>query len=204
MHSFYGSSETGGIAYDDSGSVPEPGLVGRPMPETEVTIERAPGERQGRVFIRGNAVGSGYAQTVGTPAPAGFRDGGFLSRDLGFLDAGGRLVLTGRASELVNVAGRKVDPAEVERTLLSLPGIADARVLGASCDRRGQQVIAFIVRSNAALTAVAIRTLCARTLSTFKIPRRFIFLEQLPIDARGKTDRRALEALALAEEPSRH
>jgi acyl-CoA synthetase (AMP-forming)/AMP-acid ligase II len=60
--------------------------------------------------------------------------------------------------------------------------------------------VAFIVRSNAALTAIAIRQLCAGTLSTFKIPRRFIFLERLPIDARGKTDRRALEALAVTEE----
>src|SRR6185503_7774084 len=128
-----------------------PGHVGRPMPETTVAIDDARGAREGRIFIRSNAVACGYAQTVGAPAPTGFREGGFLSRDLGFLDHEGRVVLTGRASELVNVAGRKVDPAEVERTLLALPGIADARVLGASCARRGQQVVAFIVRSNAAL-----------------------------------------------------
>jgi long-chain acyl-CoA synthetase len=200
VHSFYGSSETGGISYDDSDGLQEPGHVGRPMPETTVAIEGANGGREGRIFIRSNAVALGYARTVGAPAPTGFRDGGFLSRDVGFLDDEGRVVLTGRASELVNVAGRKVDPAEVERTLLALPGIADARVLGAACARRGQQVVAFIVRSNAALTAIAIRQLCAGTLSTFKIPRRFIFLERLPIDARGKTDRRALEALAVTEE----
>jgi long-chain acyl-CoA synthetase len=198
LHSFYGSSETGGIAYDDSEIVQEPGDVGRPMPETCVTIERT-GAAAGRIFVRGNAVAFGYARTVGAASTAAFRDGGFLSRDLGALDEEGRLVLTGRASELVNVAGHKVDPVEVERTLLALPGIADARVLGASCDRRGQQVVAFVVRTNAALTALAIRQLCAGTLSTYKIPRRFIFLERLPIDARGKTDRRALEALAVAD-----
>jgi acyl-CoA synthetase (AMP-forming)/AMP-acid ligase II len=104
-------------------------------------------------------------------------------------------VLTGRASSLVNVAGRKVDPAEVERTLLDLPGISDARVLGMPCERRGQQVVAFIVRADAALTPIAIRRLCAVSLSTHKIPRRFVFVDRFPVDARGKLDRPALQAL---------
>jgi acyl-CoA synthetase (AMP-forming)/AMP-acid ligase II len=67
--------------------------------------------------------------------------------------------------------------------------------MGASCDRRGQQLVAFIV-SDQPLTSVELRQRCARTLSPHKIPRQFIFLDQLPLDARGKTDRRALEALA--------
>jgi acyl-CoA synthetase (AMP-forming)/AMP-acid ligase II len=105
-------------------------------------------------------------------------------------------VVTGRASTFVNVAGRKVDPQEVERTLLELPGITDARVFGMTCDQRGQQVVAFVIRSDRGLSALAIRRLCAATLSTHKIPRRFVFLDRFPIDARGKLDRRALDALA--------
>ena len=87
------------------------------------------------------------------------------------------------------------DPAEVERRLLDLPGIADARVLGMSCDTRGQQVVAFVVRTDAALTPLAIRQRCAETLSAHKIPRRFVFVDRFPVDARGKIDRRALQAL---------
>ena len=94
------------------------------------------------------------------------------------------------------MAGRKVDPAEVERRLLELPGIADARVLGMSCDTRGQQVVAFLVRTDAALTPLAIRQRCAETLSTHKIPRRFVFIDRFPVDARGKIDGRALQRLA--------
>jgi acyl-CoA synthetase (AMP-forming)/AMP-acid ligase II len=97
---------------------------------------------------------------------------------------------------LVNVAGRKVDPVEVERTLLSLPEIADARVFGMACDRRGQQVVAFIVRADATLTPIGIRQRCAARLSPHKIPRLFVFLDRFPVDARGKIDRRALQALA--------
>ena len=59
-----------------------------------------------------------------------------------------------------------------------------------------QQVVAFVVRRDAALTTLAIRRRCATALSPHKIPRRFVFLDRLPVDARGKIDRRALEALA--------
>ena len=196
VHSFYGSSETGGIAYDDAEDVSDPLHVGRAMPETTIAIRQS--KRQpaaGRIFVEGNAVASGYAYAESDPVSA-FSDGGFLTGDLGYLDGTGRLVLTGRVSPLVNVAGRKVDPAEVERRLLELPGIADAQVLGISCDTRGQQVVAFLVRTDAALTPLAIRQRCAETLSTHKIPRRFVFVDRFPVDARGKIDRRALQRLA--------
>jgi len=197
VHSFYGSIETGGISYDDGDAIPELLDVGRAMPETTLTVQSAePGADAGRIFVRGNAIACGYADAGADESVSRFCDGGFLTGDLGRLDASGRLVLTGRVSTAVNVAGRKVDPAEVERALLGLPGIGDARVLGMACDVRGQQIVAFVVRTDAALTAIAIRRLCATTLSAYKIPRRFVFLDRLPVDARGKIDRGALQALA--------
>lgn len=201
VHSFYGSSETGGIAYDDSEEVTDPLHVGRAMPETAIAIRPPePGQPGGRIFVEGNAVASGYARTEADDGVSAFSDGGFLTGDLGSLDEAGRLLLTGRVSPLVNVAGRKVDPGEVERRLLELPGIADARVLGMACDTRGQQVVAFLVRTDAALTPLAIRRRCAETLSTHKIPRRFVFVDRFPVDARGKIDRRALQLLASGAE----
>jgi long-chain acyl-CoA synthetase len=196
IHSFYGTSETGGISYDDTDEVGDSVHVGHPMPETTVTLQRSNSDATaGRIFVQGNAISYGYAGHSGDYSGAQF-NGSFLTGDLGLLDDHGRLVLTGRASMLVNVAGRKVDPSEVERTLLALPGIVDARVLGMPCDVRGQQVVAFVVRRDASLTTLAIRRRCAGALSPYKIPRRFVFLDQLPVDARGKIDRRALEELA--------
>jgi long-chain acyl-CoA synthetase len=197
LHSFYGSSETGGIAYDDAEEVSDPLHVGRAMPETTITIRAAGHDASaaGRIFVTGNAIALGYTRASRDATISRFCEGGFLTADLGYLDREARLVLTGRASAMVNVAGRKVDPAEVERTLLELPGIADARVVGMACERRGQQVVAFVVRADAALTPLAIRQLCAATLSAHKIPRRFVFVDRFPIDARGKIDRRALQAL---------
>jgi len=209
VHSLLGSSETGGITYDDDDEVTEPLNLGRPMPETTVDIRHPDGSGAGRIFVTGTAVAASYAsdradgQNTGFAAGAdddlasGFLDGGFLTGDTGYFDQVGRLVLTGRVSPSINVAGLKVDPAEIERILRALPGVADVRVMGAACDHRGQQLVAFIV-SDQALTSVDIRQRCARMLSPHKIPRQFIFLDRLPLDARGKMDRRALEALAAA------
>lgn len=198
VHSFYGSSETGGICYDDSDEVADPLDVGRAMPETTVEVRDPDASGTGRIFVKGSAVAPEYASRAGADPDSGFADGGFITSDIGRFGAGGRLVLTGRVSPLVNVAGRKVDPGEIERRLADMPGIVDARVIGASCDRRGQQLVAFVV-SDCGLTSMALRQRCAKLLSPHKIPRRFVFLDRLPVDARGKIDRRALEALAMAE-----
>jgi long-chain acyl-CoA synthetase len=194
IHSFYGSSETGGIAYDDTEAVGDRVHVGSPMPETTITIRGSGGNSgDGRIFVTGNAVTSGYAGAE--PPDRAFVDDGFLSTDLGHLDGAGHLVLTGRVSSIVNVAGRKVDPGEVERVLRGFPEIHDARVLGTACDHRGQQLAAVVVRREPGLTAAGIRSRCATLLSAYKIPRRFVFLEEFPLTSRGKIDRRALEEL---------
>jgi acyl-coenzyme A synthetase/AMP-(fatty) acid ligase len=195
IHSFYGSSETGGITYDDTDTLNDPLHVGRPLPGVTVEIRDQPGGGDGRVFVKGDAVAASYAHGPGD-ALSQFVDGGFLTGDLGHIDAGGRLLLTGRVSPLVNVAGRKVDPSEVDRVIRALPGIRDARALGMSSATRGEELVAFVVRTDRSLSALDIRRRCAETLSPYKIPRRFIFVDALPVDARGKIDRRALAALA--------
>ena len=193
IHSFYGTSETGGITFDDSDELSDPLHLGRPLPNVTVEIRHTPG----RVFVRGTGLAFGYANPGGTNAISAFQDGGFLTGDLGYLDSHGRLVLTGRVSSLVNVAGRKVDPAEVERVLTAFTDVTDARVVGVDCRTRGQELVAFVLRANTGVTPLALRQSCAETLSPYKIPRRFIFLDRWPVDSRGKVDRRALEALAV-------
>ena len=82
----------------------------------------------GRVHVAGDAVSSGYAGQA--PADEGFTDGGFLTGDFGRFDARQRLILTGRASSFINVAGKKIQPEEVEQVLRSMRGVEDVRVLG--------------------------------------------------------------------------
>jgi acyl-coenzyme A synthetase/AMP-(fatty) acid ligase len=196
IHSFYGASETGGITFDETDDLPEPLHVGRPLPGVSVDLLPEAGVDGGRIFVRAGGMANGYAAQADAETESPFVNGGFRTGDLGCFNREGQLVLTGRVSPLVNVAGRKVDPAEVERVLVALPDVHDARVVGVECRTRGQELVAFVVRAGASLTPIALRRSCAKTLSPYKIPRRFIFVEQWPVDSRGKVDRRALEALA--------
>jgi long-chain acyl-CoA synthetase len=196
IHSFYGTSETGGICYDASDEVVEDETVGRPLPGVVVTIradEGAPADA-GRVHVAGAAVTDRYVGGSDADRES-FAGGGFLTGDLGRIDADGRLALVGRVSAFINVAGRKVQPDEVERVLREMAPIADARVIGVPDRQRGQQLVACIVAREEEVRPFAIREFCAARLAPYKIPRAFVFVDELPRDIRGKTNRRALEAL---------
>lgn len=194
IHSFYGASETGGIAYDDSQEITDPPTVGRAMPGVTISLEPEEGipSPDGRVHVAGNAVASGY---VGEEPDEAFTRGGFLTGDFGRLTGGGHLVLTGRVSGFINVAGRKVLPQEIEAVLRAMPEIADARVLGAPDPARGQRIVACIVPHAAMPGTVSVRRFCAARLAPHKIPRTIVRLDRIPLTERGKTDRRRLEAM---------
>jgi acyl-CoA synthetase (AMP-forming)/AMP-acid ligase II len=196
LHSLYGTSETGGIAYDANPSAGEVSM-GPPVPGVTVTVRpdaaAAPGT--GRIHVRGPAVSCGYA---GGADPESFVDGGFLTGDLGGLDAAGRVRLAGRVSAFVNVAGRKVQPEEVERVLCGHPGVAEARVFGLPDAQRGERLAACVVTRQPGPGVVALRAFCADRLAAYKIPRALVLVPALPRDERGKVNRRALEALVAA------
>jgi long-chain acyl-CoA synthetase len=195
IHSFYGTSETGGISYDDTADIEGPPTVGRALPGVRITLlpeDGAPLDG-GRIHVAGTAVSSGYAGAG--PTDEGFTDSGFLTGDFGRFDAGHRLVLTGRASSFINVAGKKIQPEEVEQVLRSMPGIEDVRVVGAADAARGQQVVACVVSRHAGVTALAIRQYCGTRLAAHKIPRTIVPLDRIPLTERGKTDRAKLDAV---------
>jgi acyl-CoA synthetase (AMP-forming)/AMP-acid ligase II len=193
IHPFYGTTETGGISFDDGDDVESAATVGRPLPGVSLTLAPMPDLPAvgGRVHVRSAAVCEGY---VGTDA-GDFTNPGFLTGDYGRLDEG-RLTLLGRISSFINVAGRKVQPEEVEAVLRAMPGVADVRVVGAPDARRGQQVVACLVVApdTAAPTTGEVRRYCSRRLAAHKIPRRVLFLQGMPLTPRGKTDREALAA----------
>ena len=200
IHSFYGSSESGGICYDDTTVVDAEPTVGRPLPRVTVTLRPEDGAPPdgGRVHVAGPAVSPGYAGEggEGSGEESPFVDGGFLTGDLGRFDARKHLELHGRVSSFVNVAGRKVQPLEVEAVLRGAPGVSDVRVLGVPDALRGQQLVACVVmEGGTAQTGASLRAHCVTRLAPFKIPRRFLFLDGIPLTERGKTDRNRLDAL---------
>ena len=109
-------------------------------------------------------------------------------------------IVDGRASAFVNVAGRKVQPEEVEHVLRTMPGVAEVEVMAAPDSRRGQQIVACIVPAGRdhRIGSLSVRQFCAARLAAHKIPRTILLLDAMPLTARGKTDRAALEALVRA------
>jgi acyl-CoA synthetase (AMP-forming)/AMP-acid ligase II len=190
VRAFYGSSETGGITYDASpdglAAESSEGCVGTPLPGVEVLLEE-----EGRVVVRGANVASGYVGGSGDPANGEFKGETFRTGDLGRIDAPGLLHLTGRLGSLVNVSGRKVNPREVEAALLALPGVWDAAVLGIPDAARGESLLACLV-ARAGMTREEVMTFLRERVAAYKLPRRILFLPELPRSERGKLDRRLL------------
>jgi len=209
IHSLYGTSETGGITFDASDTLSDVPSVGRPLPGVSVSLApfAGAGPDEGRVLVRGASVTTGYLDLPGEPESgslSAFVDGGYLTSDLARWDVRGELLLAGRVSPFVNVAGRKVHPEEVQRTLLALSGVANASVFGMPDDLRGERLVAWVQRSpGEALTVADIRAQCAERLAAYKIPRHFVFTDEAPVDARGKISRQALEELVRLSEAGR-
>jgi long-chain acyl-CoA synthetase len=185
LHSFYGASECGGICYDSSESpdVPE-GYVGSPLKNVDVRME-GPGPSQ--IQVRGKAVSSGYYPEGDTE---NLRDGMFRPSDLLEWNKNG-YVITGRVSDLINVGGRKVNPGEIERVLRLSPRVRDAVVLGIPAGGRGEDVAACVAGD---ATEDELRRLCSRNLPIWQMPRRWLFCEKIPLNARGKISRADLRA----------
>ena len=199
IHSFYGTTEAGGIAYDGSDDQNDDS-VGKPLPGVTITFhpEENASPGSGRIHVRSAGASSGYAKGDNEA----FYDGGYLTGDYGAFDDRGQLLLTGQVSSFVNVAGRKVQPIEVEQVLRRMPGIQDVRVLAGIDLRRGEHVVACIVPDRAgghAPTTFEVRRFCSARLAPYKIPRTVVFLETMPLTPRGKIDRQALDALVRAE-----
>jgi acyl-CoA synthetase (AMP-forming)/AMP-acid ligase II len=186
IHTFYGCSECGGITYDREGAAVERGTVGQAMENVTLTSKR------GRLAVRGHNVALGYLHDANTFQP--FEDGVFVTDDLVDIRDDGEIAITGRASELINTAGKKVNPREVEQVLLQIDGVREAKVYGEPAGARGDVVAAAVV-ARADITREHIRAFCLAHLSPHKVPRIVKLIESIPVDERGKVKRAALAAL---------
>ncbi|MCU0772669.1 MAG: fatty acid--CoA ligase family protein [Verrucomicrobia bacterium] len=180
IHNFYGSSECGGIAYDDT-LVPrrEPAQAGRPMRNVALEINEA-----GCVVVRSQAVGQGYWPE---PDPV-LANGVFQSGDLGEL-IDGALHLRGRASDCINVAGRKVNPEDVERVLCSHPGIRDCVVFGVPSDTPRNETIVACLVAGVEVSTRALSDFLQTRLPAWQVPRDWWRVEVLDTSPRGKRSR---------------
>ena len=186
IHSFYGASECGGICYDRDGQIEEDGFVGQAM--EGVAIEMVdPDASASRIRVRSAAVGDGYFPESDHAKLGG---GLFVPDDLLDKTANG-LRIVGRTSDLINVAGKKVNPAEVEAHLLRFSGVRQAVVFGRASIVRNEEVAACVVASPG-VSEVELLEFCRRELSGWQVPKRVFIVDAIPVTERGKISRREL------------
>jgi acyl-CoA synthetase (AMP-forming)/AMP-acid ligase II len=168
----------------------KPGSVGQAAgPEVAIMDDDGtilPQGEIGEVVIRGPNVTAGYEANPDANAKA-FTHGWFRTGDQGAFDAEGYLTLTGRLKELINRGGEKVSPLEVDGVLSAHPAVAQALTFAMPHAKLGEEVAAAVVlREGAACTERELRDFVAQQLADFKVPRKVVFLPEIPKGATGK------------------
>jgi acyl-CoA synthetase (AMP-forming)/AMP-acid ligase II/thioesterase domain-containing protein/acyl carrier protein len=150
-----------------------------------------PGER-GEVVVRSTEVFTGYENDPAANAES-FVDGWFRTGDEGVFDDEGYLTLTGRIKDIINRGGEKITPSEVDGALKDHPDVADAVTFPIPHATLGQEVAAAVVPEQGAdLTDEILTHFLRRRLAPFKIPRRFVIVDEIPKGPTGKVSRQGL------------
>lgn len=198
IRQLYGSTETGTISFNRDPD-PETRLdsLGRPLDPVRVQVvdERGaalPPGTEGELAIASPFAISSYFGNEAATAET-FRDGVYLSGDLGTIDAGGHVRLTGRKKLLINRGGFKVNPYEVEDVIKAHARVAEVAVFGA-VGPQGDDVVCCVIVASGACTTDDILGHCRERLADFKIPARIEFRDSLPKSATGKVLRSQLGA----------
>jgi long-chain acyl-CoA synthetase len=186
IHSFYGASECGGICYDQDGTTDVEGFVGPAM--TGVSIQMLDAHApSSQIRVRSAAVGDGYFPE---PDDSKLGKGVFVPDDLLVRESSGYRIV-GRISDVINVAGKKVSPAEVEAQLLRCSGVRQAVVFGRESALRNEEVAACVVTSSHVSEDDLVR-FCRGVLSSWQVPKRIFIVDAVPVNERGKISRRDL------------
>ena len=181
IHNFYGSSECGGITYDATATPrADDACVGAPLHQVQLALNA-----DRCLQVRGPAVGQTYwpdpADTLG--------NGCFQTSDLAELKDG-LVYYRGRCSDQINVAGRKVFPASIERALATHPAVRECLVFGLTGDdsNRTERIVACVVASSPVRTA-ELKQYLLEQLPAWQVPRQWCFVDSLAPNIRGKVSR---------------
>ena len=172
----YGSTEAGGVCrLWPQDVLRKPGSVGPPALGCEVRLAE-----DGELLVRNPVLMNGYFRDPEATAAA-LVDGWFHTGDLAERDEEGFYSIVGRVKEVIRSGGETVAPAEVDDVLLSVPGVADAAVVGVPDDDWGELITAFVVLDpGRSLDLAALRRHCEGRLAAFKHPRRLVVVDALP------------------------
>jgi len=166
-------------------------------PEVAILDEEGrplPAGATGEVAIRGPNVTAGYVANPAANASA-FTNGWFRTGDQGVLDKDGYLTITGRLKEMINRGGEKISPREVDDLLMNHPAVAQAVTFALPHDKLGEEVAAAVVlREGQSASERELRDFVSARLADFKVPRKVVFLPEIPKGPTGKLQRIGLAA----------
>ena len=161
------------------------------------TGEEVPRGSEGEVWLRGYNVMQGYFEMPEATAEAITADGWLKTGDIGVMDERGYLRITDRLKDMYIMNGENVYPAEVEKLLYGLPGVAQVAVIGVARAPQGEVGMAFVVKKTASdLHAQTVSDYCTQHLARYKCPFYVEFIEALPMNASGKVLKTELKSLA--------
>jgi acyl-CoA synthetase (AMP-forming)/AMP-acid ligase II len=183
--------------------VRKPGTVGVPAgPEVAIMDEAGtllPTGAVGEIVIRGDNVTAGYENNPKANGEA-FTGGWFRTGDQGVIDGDGFITITGRLKEIISRGGEKISPREVDEILMDHPAVQQVVTFGIPNDKWGEEVGAVIVlREGAAATERDLRDFVGSRAADFKVPKKILFMDEIPKGATGKLQRIGLaQKLGLA------
>lgn len=171
----------------------KPGTVGIPAgPEVAIMDKKGnllPAGTVGEVVIRGSNVTAGYENNAKANAES-FTNGWFRTGDQGVMDEDGYLSITGRLKEIINRGGEKISPREVDDVLMDHPAVQQVVTFAMPDKKLGEEVAAAVVlRDGHKASEQEIRAFAGSRLANFKVPRKILFLEEIPKGATGKLQR---------------
>ena len=179
------------------GGQTKPGTVGRPVPDVEMKIMDEQGRDVadgtiGEICVRGPNVMKGYWKMPTETKEAFFGDW-FRTGDLGTRDADGYFSIVDRRKDMIIVNGMNIYPRIIEEVLARYEGVREAAVVGEPHKMHGEIPVAYVtLKEDAAVTIAQLRACCLENLGRHEVPRKFIFLPELPKNAAGKIMKREL------------
>lgn len=189
-----GIIELGLVCLNVDDPMGRPNSVGRPLADFELRIDSPDEDGCGEVAVRGPGFFDGYASPW-VPRTRALRDGWFITGDIGRIDSNGFLTLAGRKTAVINVAGRKVFPEEIESVLNRHPAVRESRAYGRMHSRLGEVVEADVVLAAPESNLDTVREFCRAHLASFKVPSSLHVVSSLPrTAATGKIRRVAAVA----------
>jgi acyl-CoA synthetase (AMP-forming)/AMP-acid ligase II len=151
-------------------------------------------ENTGEIVIRGPNVTAGYENNPKANAE-GFRDGWFRTGDQGVMDEDGYISITGRLKEIINRGGEKVSPREVDEILMDHPAVAQVVCFGMPHPKLGEEVAAVVVlREGQQASERDLQAFVATRAADYKVPKKILFMDEIPKGATGKLQRIGLAA----------